>query len=114
MANNSFEPVRSLNGAFSAHGSAAGIAYSQSYSVVKFLLETYGQKQMQSLILTLAQGIGYDEALEAVYGFNVDGRSKRGGKVWACPARDSAHANGRFRPIHPHDRTVWCARICTD
>ncbi|MEM7113107.1 MAG: peptidase MA family metallohydrolase [Chloroflexota bacterium] len=70
---NSFEPVRSLNGAFSAHGPAAGIAYNQSYSVVAFLLETYGQDKMQALIEILAEGEDYDEALEAVYGFNVDG-----------------------------------------
>ena len=73
IENNRFEPIRSLSGAFSSHGPEAGIAYSQSYSVVQFLLETYGQAQMQALLLTLAQGAGYDEALEAVYGFNVDG-----------------------------------------
>ena len=73
IENNRFEPVRSLNGAFSSHGPEAGIAYSQSYSVVDFLLESYGQEKVQDLLLTLSQGIGYDEALEAVYGFNVDG-----------------------------------------
>lgn len=88
IKNNSFEPVRSLNGAFSAHGPAAGIAYSQSYSVVKFLLETYGQAQMQELILTLAQGIGYDEALEAVYGFNVDGLEQAWRQSLGLPLRE--------------------------
>jgi len=73
IENNSFEPLRSLNGAFSSHGPSAGIAYSQSYSVVNFLLEAYGQKRMQELLLTLAQGLTYDAALEQVYGFNVDG-----------------------------------------
>ncbi|WP_420629087.1 peptidase MA family metallohydrolase [Candidatus Leptofilum sp.] len=88
IENNSFEPVRSLNGAFSAHGPEAGIAYSQSYSVVKFLLETYGQEQMQSLLLTLAEGEGYDEALEAVYGFNVDGLEQEWRQSLNLPARD--------------------------
>lgn len=71
--NNSFEPLRSLNGAFPAHGEAAGIAYSQSYSTVAFLIEEYGQKKLSELLLALAAGAGYDEALEQVYGFNVDG-----------------------------------------
>jgi hypothetical protein len=71
--NNTFAPVRSLNGAFPAHGEEAGIAYSQSYSLVTYLLETYGEKQMQELILALAEGVGYDEALQQVYGFNADG-----------------------------------------
>ncbi len=86
--NNSFEPVRSLNGAFSAHGPEAGIAYSQSYSVVKFLLESYGQEQVQELLLTLAQGAGYDEALEAVYGFNVDGLEQAWRESLGLPPRE--------------------------
>jgi hypothetical protein len=88
IENNNFEPVRSLNGAFSAHGPEAGIAYSQSYSVVKFLLENYGQEQMQELLLTLAQGSGYDEALEAVYGFNVDGLEQAWRKSLGLSSRE--------------------------
>ena len=88
IASNSFEPVRSLNGAFSAHGPEAGIAYSQSYSVVQFLLETYGQAQMQELLLTLAKGTGYDAALEAVYGFNVDGLEQAWRQSLNLPLRE--------------------------
>jgi hypothetical protein len=71
--NNNFQPVRSLNGAFPAHGNQATAAYSQSYSLVDFLLEAYGEQKMQELILTLASAEGYDDALENVYGFNADG-----------------------------------------
>lgn len=71
--NDAFAPLRSLNGAFASDHSQAGMAYSQSYSVVDYLLETYGQEKMQTLIETLAAGAGYDEALTAVYGVNVDG-----------------------------------------
>ncbi|MCI0393348.1 MAG: hypothetical protein L0332_33390 [Chloroflexi bacterium] len=70
---NTLAPVRSLNGAFPAHGGEATLAYSQSYSLVAFLLETYGREKMQELLLTLAAGEGYDTALEQVYGFNADG-----------------------------------------
>lgn len=73
IENNSFEPLRSLNGPFSSHGPDAGIAYSQSYSVVDFMLNEFGQEKMQQLLLTLADGTTYDTALEAVYGTNVDG-----------------------------------------
>ena len=73
IRDNQFEPLRSLNGAFPAHDDAAGMAYSQSYSVVDFMLATYGQESMQNLILTLADGEGYDDALTQVYGMNVDG-----------------------------------------
>lgn len=70
---NSFIPLRSLNGAFPAHGEAASLAYSQSYSVIQFLREEYGQETIQDLIQVLATGESYDDALEQVYGFNVDG-----------------------------------------
>lgn len=70
---NSFSPVRSLNGAFPSHDEQASIAYAQSYSLVAYLLEEYGREKMQELLLTLAQGEGYDDALEYVYGFNEDG-----------------------------------------
>jgi hypothetical protein len=73
LRDNSFEPLRSLTGPFSAHSTDAGIAYSQSYSVVDFMLNAYGQQKMQQLILLLAEGEGYDEALTTVYGFNMDG-----------------------------------------
>lgn len=68
-----FMPLRSLNGSFPADDARAGLAYSQSYSVVNYLLQTYGAQKLQALIQTLAQGLGYDEALQSVYGFNVDG-----------------------------------------
>ncbi len=73
LQNDSFQPVRSLNGSFPARGDAATSAYSQSYSLVSFLLEAYGQEKMQELLLTLAGAAGYDSALEQVYGFNADG-----------------------------------------
>src|SRR5690606_29179897 len=69
----SFAPLRSLNGPFPAHDSDASLAYSQSYSVVDFLLRQYGRENLQLLLLLLAEGEGYDEALQQVYGFNVDG-----------------------------------------
>lgn len=73
LRDDSFLPLRSLNGAFPAHNSAASLAYSQSYSVVQYLLNTYGEAPMQALILALADGLGYDDALQQTYGFNVDG-----------------------------------------
>ncbi len=68
-----FFPLRTLGGSFPAHGGDAGLAYSQSYSVVAFLLDDYGAQRLQELILLLAQGFDDDEALQQVYGFNVDG-----------------------------------------
>lgn len=87
IAENSLSPVRSLNGAFPAHDREAGIAYSQSYSLVAFLLERYGREKMQTLLLTLAAGEGYDDALEMVYGFNADGLEVAWREAIGAPAR---------------------------
>jgi hypothetical protein len=109
IENNSFEPVRSLNGAFPAHGEAAGIAYSQSYSLVAYLLETYGQEEMQALIQALAAGAGYDQALETVYGFNADGLEVEWRRAIGAPPREipptptplAAAAVPTYAPLDP-------------
>ena len=87
LQDNSFEPLRSLTGPFSSHGTDAGIAYSQSYSVVDFMLHTYGQEKMQAFILLLAEGTGYDEALTAVYDFNMDGLELAWREAMSLPPR---------------------------
>ena len=65
--------VRSLSGGFSEVPSKAYLSYSQSYSIVKFLIETYGQDSMNSLLIALRDGNTIDDALLQVYGFDIDG-----------------------------------------
>jgi hypothetical protein len=65
--------VRSLSGGFSEVPSNAYLSYSQSYSIVKFLIEAYGQDKMNSLLITLRDGTTIDDALLKVYGFDVEG-----------------------------------------
>lgn len=86
--NNSFEPLRSLTGSFSAHGTEAGVAYSQSYSVVNFMLEAYGGEKMRQLILVLADGESYDDALVQVYGLNMDELELEWRASLGLPARE--------------------------
>jgi hypothetical protein len=65
--------VRSLSGGFSEVPSRAYLSYSQSYSIVKFLIETYGQDKMNSLLIALRDGTTIDDALMENYGFDVEG-----------------------------------------
>ena len=88
IENNSFAPLRSLNGMFPAHSDAANAAYAQSYSVVNFLFAQYGKENMQALLLALAEGKGYDAALEQVYGFNVDGLELVWREAIGVPSRE--------------------------
>ncbi len=65
--------VRSLSGAFSEVPSTANLSYSESYSLVKFLINNYGHDKMTALLLALRDGNSVDEALTQVYGMNVEG-----------------------------------------
>jgi len=53
--------------------SKAYLSYSQSYSIVKFLIETYGQDKMNSLLVALRDGTTINDALIKVYGFDIEG-----------------------------------------
>ena len=48
IQNDQLLSVRSLSGGFSEVPSKAYLSYSQSYSIVKFLIESYGQEKMNS------------------------------------------------------------------
>jgi hypothetical protein len=73
IRDNTLLTVRSLSGGFSEVPDKAYLSYSQSYSVAKFLIETYGQEKMTSLLVSLRDGLTTDEALMQTYGFSVEG-----------------------------------------
>ena len=63
--------VRSLCSPFSSDPDKAYLSYAQSYSLVEYLLENYGGDKILRLLTLFKQGSTYDEALTAVYGFNI-------------------------------------------
>ncbi len=66
--------VRTLSSEFSADPAQAYLAYAESYSLVEFLIGTYGRDKVLELLTSFSQGNGYyDGALEKVYGFDMDG-----------------------------------------
>ncbi len=73
IAEDSLISVQSLSSPFSAYAEEAYLCYAQSYSLVEFLITSYGQSKMLELLNTFREGSGYDAALERVYGFDMDG-----------------------------------------
>lgn len=65
--------LRSLANGFSAYGNAASLSYTQSYLVVKYLVEEFGTAELDSFLQLMQNGTRIDPALESVYGFNTDG-----------------------------------------
>jgi len=97
--------VRSLSGGFSEVPSKAYLSYSQSYSIVKFLIEQYGQKQMNSLLIALRDGSTVDDALLQVYGFDINGleaawRESIGAAPGVASAQPTAQPTPTFVPTY--------------
>lgn len=99
IASDQLLSVRSLSGGFSEIPSRAYLSYSQSYSLVRFLIETYGQDSMNSLLIALRDGSTIDEALLQVYGFEVDGLENAWREaVGAAPKTASAQPTAQPTP----------------
>jgi hypothetical protein len=64
--------VRSLTSPFSSNSDQAILAYAESFEIVSYLVGEYGRDKMQELLNIFGQGSGYDEALNRVYGFDMD------------------------------------------
>ncbi len=64
--------LRSLAGGFSEESDRATLSYTESFSVVNFLIQTYGRDKMTSLLTGLHNGTTTDEALQSAYGFDTD------------------------------------------
>jgi len=73
IAEGSLISVQSLSSPFSAYADEASLSYAQSYSLVEFLIDSYGQGKMFELLNAFKEGSTYDGALEKVYGFDMDG-----------------------------------------
>ncbi|MDD5590532.1 MAG: peptidase MA family metallohydrolase [Dehalococcoidales bacterium] len=73
ISENSLISVQSLASPFSAYTDAASLSYAQSYRLVEFLIDSYGQDKMFDLLKTFQAGSTYDGALLKVYGFDMDG-----------------------------------------
>jgi hypothetical protein len=73
IKNDTLLSVRSLSGGFSEVADKASLSYSESYSIVKYLIDTFGQAKMTSLLTGLRDGAAVDDDLTQTYGFNVDG-----------------------------------------
>jgi hypothetical protein len=73
MSRNELISVRSLSSSFPTDPDEARLSYAESFSLVRFLLDSYGRDRMLELLDVFQGGSGYDDALTQVYGFDMDG-----------------------------------------
>ena len=76
LAQDGLFTVRSMASPFSTDANLSYQEYAESYSLVDFLLSTYGEAKMLALLEAFHQGNTYDGALMAVYSFDMDGLYK--------------------------------------
>jgi len=101
IQNDNLLTIRSISGAFSEVASKADLSYAQSYSVVNFLIETYGQDKMTALLVALRDGATTDDALTQTYGFNIDGLETEWRKsIGAQPGTVSAQPTVQPTPTY--------------
>jgi len=93
--------VRSLSAGFSEVSEKANLSYGQSFSIVKFLIETHGQDKMTALLTALRDGATVEAALIQTYGFNIDGLEAEWRKsIGAQPGTVSAQPTAQPTPTY--------------
>ena len=99
IQDNSLLSIRSLSGGFSEVADKANLSYSESDSIVNYLIGTYGQSKMNNLLIALRDGATIDEALQKTYGFDVDGLEQEWRKaIGAPPMAASAQPTAVYTP----------------
>ena len=63
--------IPQLEGSFPIHADRAYLSYAQSHSLVNYLIETYGQEKMLTLLHTFQAGSRPNDALLTVYDINT-------------------------------------------
>ncbi|MBI5964622.1 MAG: collagenase [Chloroflexi bacterium] len=103
IQDNELISVRALSSGFSEEYGKATLSYSESFSLVKFLIETHGQDKMTQLLGTLRDGSAIEPALLDTYGFDLDGledgwRQAVGAAPRAVSAQPTAQPTPTFVP----------------
>jgi hypothetical protein len=70
--NDSLISVQSLCSPFSSYSEQSYLSYAESYSIVDYLIEEYGQQKMHQLLTVFKDGSTYNNALLTVYGFDLN------------------------------------------
>jgi hypothetical protein len=77
ISNGTLISVKSLSSGFPTDPSGAYLAYAEASSIVSFLVEEFGREKMRQLLAAFKDGATYDDALQQVYSFDVDGLETR-------------------------------------
>lgn len=77
IARDTLFSISSISSSFPTDQYEAKLSYAESYSVVQFLIDSYGGDKIVELLQVFKDGSTDDEALLQVYGFDTDGLGER-------------------------------------
>lgn len=100
VAANELLSVRAISNGFSSHPDIADLSYSQSYSLVRYLVEAHGAPKLLALFENLRAGLTVEAGLQQAYGFDLDGLEDRW-RNWLGAARRDSQAPTASPPRAP-------------
>ena len=109
---NSLISVRSVSSTFPADADLAHLCYAESYSLVEFILDHYGQGAMRKLISIFAEGAYYDDALKEALGVDTDGLEDGWREAIGAPPRGAVVVTPTAEE-RPSGRGVCCLPLAS-
>jgi hypothetical protein len=92
--------LRAMSSASLAHTSMnVSLFYGQSWSIISFLVDNYGEEKFAQLFATFKGGSTVDKAFQQVYGFDQDGLENAWRENVGLPARASTGQQGQTTPL---------------
>jgi hypothetical protein len=64
--------IRALNSNFPYDAADATLAYAESFTIVRFIIDTYGEDKLAAVIAAYRGGVSHDEALRSGIGVDID------------------------------------------
>lgn len=93
--------VRSLSGAFPTSGSDAVLAYGESWSLLDYLVSTYGPQKLDELFAAFRSGSTADDALRQVYGLDQAGLDREWRRFLGAASYESVASGETPVPTAP-------------
>lgn len=98
---NALIPLRSLQLQFPNGSEQAQLAYGQSYSVVKFMIQEYGKEKFAELLSVYERGAAPDDGLLQVYGMNQNQIENAWRIKIGAPEREISNSELPTVPVRP-------------
>jgi len=74
---------------YPGEASKINLFYGEAWSLVSYLVDTYGEAKFAQLFADIKAGKGVDKSFEAVYGFDQDGLDNKWREANGLPARET-------------------------